>query len=36
MGARGNVRVLTGALVEKVLTEGRRATGVRFRLNGQV
>ena len=32
--ARGNVRVQTGALVEKVLTEGKRATGVRFRVNG--
>ena len=33
--ARGNVRVLTGALVDKVLTEGRQAVGVAFRRNGQ-
>ncbi|MEY4780426.1 MAG: choline dehydrogenase, partial [Pseudomonadota bacterium] len=33
--ARGNVRVITSALVEKVLTEGKRATGVRFTVNGQ-
>ena len=33
--ARGNVRVITGALVEKVLTEGKRATGVRFTVNGK-
>ena len=33
--ARGNVRVLTGALVDKVLTEGTQATGVAFRRNGQ-
>ena len=33
--ARGNVRVITGALVEKVLTEGKRATGVRFSVKGQ-
>jgi choline dehydrogenase len=31
---RGNVRVLTGALVEKVLTEGPRAVGVAFRHKG--
>ncbi|MBL9051762.1 MAG: choline dehydrogenase [Tabrizicola sp.] len=34
--ARGNVRVQTGALVEKVLTDGRRTTGVRFRVKGEV
>ena len=33
--ARGNVRVLTVALVDKVLTEGRQAVGVAFRRNGQ-
>ncbi len=33
--ARGNVRVLTGALVERVVTDGRRATGITFRLKGQ-
>ncbi len=33
--ARGNVRVITGALVEKILTEGKRATGVRFSVKGQ-
>ena len=33
--ARGNVRVLTLALVDKVLTEGRQAVGVAFRRNGQ-
>ena len=33
--ARGNVRVITGALVEKILTEGKRATGVRFTVNGK-
>ncbi len=33
--ARGNVRVITGALVEKVLTQGKRATGVRFTVKGQ-
>ena len=32
--ARGNVRVLTGALVDKVMTEGKRAVGVAFRLKG--
>ena len=33
--ARGNVRVLTGSLVDKVLTEGRHAVGVAFHRNGQ-
>ena len=33
--ARGNVRVITGALVEKILTEGKRATGVRFTVKGK-
>lgn len=32
--ARGNVRVLTGALVERVLTEGQRSVGVAFRHKG--
>jgi choline dehydrogenase len=31
---RPNLRVVTGALVEHVLFEGRRAVGVRFRQNG--
>ena len=34
--ARGNVRVLTGALVERVLTEGKKAVGVAFRHAGKV
>ena len=34
--ARGNVRVITGALVDKVLTDGKRATGVRFKLGSQL
>jgi choline dehydrogenase len=33
--ARGNVRVITGAMVDRVLFEGRRATGVRFAAGGQ-
>ena len=33
--ARGNVRVLTGALVDKVQMSGRRATGVLFSVKGQ-
>ena len=32
---RGNVRVVTGATVEKVLFEGNRATGVRLTRNGR-
>ncbi len=32
--ARGNVRVITGALVEKVLTTDKIATGVRFTIKG--
>lgn len=32
---RGNLTVISGALVEKVLTSGGRATGVAFRLKGQ-
>ena len=31
---RGNLRVVTGALVDKVLFDGRRATGVRAAVNG--
>ena len=34
--SRGNVRVVTGALVESIVTEGKRATGVRFWRNGRV
>ena len=33
---RPNLKLETGVLVEKVLFEGRRAVGVRFRQNGQV
>jgi choline dehydrogenase len=33
---RSNLRLETGVLVEKVLLEGRRACGVRFRRGGQV
>ena len=33
--ARGNVRVITGALVDKVLFDGRRATGVAFRVGNR-
>ena len=33
--ARGNVRVVTGALVDKVQMAGRRATGVLFGVNGR-
>jgi choline dehydrogenase len=33
--ARGNVRVVTGALVDKVQMSGRRATGVLFSVKGQ-
>jgi choline dehydrogenase len=33
---RANVAVLTGAHVTKVLTEGRRATGVEYRRNGAI
>ena len=32
---RPNLRVVTGALTEKILFEGRRAVGVRFRRDGQ-
>jgi choline dehydrogenase len=32
---RANLRVVTGALVEKILFDGRRATGVAFRQNGE-
>ena len=32
---RGNLRVITNALTEKVIVEGGRATGVAFRENGQ-
>jgi choline dehydrogenase len=34
--ARPNLRLETGVLVEKVLLEGKRAVGVRFRQNGHV
>jgi choline dehydrogenase len=34
--ARGNVRVITDALVEKVLTTDKTATGVRFSVKGQL
>lgn len=33
---RQNLRLQTGALVERVLCQGRRAVGVRYRLGGQV
>ena len=33
---RPNLRLETGVLVEKVLFEGKRAVGVRFRQNGQL
>jgi choline dehydrogenase len=33
---RANLRVVTGALTEKVLLEGRRAIGVSFRRNGRL
>jgi choline dehydrogenase len=33
--ARGNVRVITGAVVQRVIFEGRRATGVQFHAGGQ-
>ena len=33
---RANLKIETGALSEKILFEGRRATGVRYRLNGVV
>ncbi len=33
---RGNLRVVSGALVEKVILQGRRAIGVRFRHKGRV
>ncbi|HKV16440.1 MAG TPA: GMC family oxidoreductase N-terminal domain-containing protein [Reyranella sp.] len=33
---RSNLRLETGVLVEKVLFDGRRATGVRFRQNGRL
>jgi choline dehydrogenase len=33
--ARGNVQVVTNALVDRVVFEGRRATGVKFSLAGQ-
>lgn len=32
--ARGNVHVVTGALVDRVLFDGRRATGMSYTLNG--
>ena len=32
---RGNLRVETGCLVEKIEFDGRRATGIRFRQNGE-
>ena len=32
--ARGNLRVQTGALVEKITTEGKRATGVLYNVKG--
>ena len=32
--ARGNVHVVTGAMVDRVLFEGRRATGIAYALNG--
>jgi choline dehydrogenase len=34
--SRGNVRVITGAMVDKVQIEGRRAVGVQFVLGGQM
>ena len=34
--ARGNVRVITGAMVDKVQIEDRRAVGVQFALGGKV
>lgn len=34
--ARGNVRVLTSAVVERIAIADKRATGVRFHLNGQL
>jgi choline dehydrogenase len=34
--ARPNLKLETGVLVEKVLFEGKRATGVRYRQNGQI
>jgi choline dehydrogenase len=33
--ARGNVRVLTGALVDRVITEGTSAVGVAFHMKGE-
>jgi choline dehydrogenase len=33
---RANLRVVTGALVTRVLFEGGRATGVEYRRGGQV
>lgn len=33
--ARGNVHVVTGALVDRVLFEGRRATGIAWKVNNQ-
>lgn len=33
---RPNLEVLTGALVDRILLDGRRATGVRYRRNGAV
>ena len=34
--ARGNVRVITGAMVDKVQIEGRRAVGVQFAFGGKM
>ena len=33
--ARGNVKVITGAVVDRVMFDGRRATGVRFIVGGE-
>ncbi|MFO1133389.1 MAG: choline dehydrogenase [Hyphomicrobiales bacterium] len=33
--ARGNVHVVTGAVVDRVMFDGRRATGIAFHLNGE-
>jgi choline dehydrogenase len=34
--ARGNVHVVTGAMVDRVLFDGRRATGVAYLVNGEM
>lgn len=34
--ARGNVHVVTGAVVDRVLFDGRRATGIAYRVNGEM